>query len=71
MALCCILDEADCDIHFYRASSAKNAYIPTPQGGTIELPWFGAKFYIPYQNRIAPAEPELIAAIGDIGENAS
>ncbi|CAE7235693.1 unnamed protein product [Symbiodinium sp. CCMP2592] len=42
MAVCRILDDADCDMHFYRSSSGKPAHIETPDGHNIVLPRFGS-----------------------------
>lgn len=66
MAFCRILDEADCDMHFYRSSSGKTACIQTPDGHTIDLPRFGARFYLPYQDRPPnmPA-PQFVAAMDE------
>ena len=59
IALCRILDEADCDLHFYRSSSGKSACIQTPDGNTIHLPRFGARFYLPYQDRLHQCPQEI------------
>ena len=69
MPFCRILDEADCDMHFYRSSSGKTACIHTPDGNVIGLPRFGARFYLPYEDRRDPTTQseisELIAAVED------
>ena len=71
MALCRILDEADCDLHFYRSSSGKSACIQTPDGNTIHLPRFGARFYLPYQDRPPPVSAgDFIAALDGDESNA-
>ena len=71
MALCRILDEADCDLHFYRSSSGKSACIQTPDGNTIHLPRFGARFYLPYQDRPPPVSAgDFVAALDGDESNA-
>ena len=72
MAFCRILDDADCDLHFYRTSSGKPAHIDTPDGHTIILPRFGARFYLPYENR-SPGNgtTEFVAAGNDGDESPS
>ena len=68
MAFCRILDEADCDMHFFRSSSNKTACIQTPEGHTINLPRFGARFYLPYQDRPANMKPtpkQFVAAMDE------
>ena len=63
MALCRILDDADCDLHFYRSSSGKPAHMDTPNGQTVILPRFGARFYMPYEDRHPHhATAEFVAA---------
>ena len=51
MAFCRILDDADCNMHFYRSSSGKPAHIQTPDDQTIVLPRFGSRFYMPFEDR--------------------
>ena len=51
MAFCRILDETDCDMHFYRSSPGKTSHIQTPEGHTVNIPRFGARIYLPYQDR--------------------
>ena len=63
MAFCRILDDADCDLHFYRSSSGKPAHMDTPNGQTVILPRFGARFYMPYEDRHPHhATAEFVAA---------
>ena len=64
MAFCRILDETDCDMHFYRTSSGKTSHIQTPESHTINMPRFGARFYLPYQDRLSDMSPaQFVAAI--------
>ena len=63
MAFCRILDDADCDMHFYRSSSGKPAHIQTPDNHTIVLPRFGSRFYMPFEDRTSSAaRPAFVAA---------
>ncbi|CAL1170450.1 unnamed protein product, partial [Cladocopium goreaui] len=69
MAFCRILDDADCDLHFFRCSSAKVSCLVTPDGNTVELPRFGSRFYLPYEDRpsaAAASAAQLVAAVGDM-----
>ena len=63
VAFCRILDDADCDMHFYRSSSGKPAQIQTPDNHTIVLPRFGSRFYMPFEDRTSSAaRPAFVAA---------
>ncbi|CAE7211821.1 unnamed protein product, partial [Symbiodinium sp. CCMP2456] len=62
MAFCRILDDADCDMHFYRSSSGKPAHIQTPDDHTIVLPRFGSLFYMPFEDRTSGAAPPAFVA---------
>ena len=62
MAFCRILDDADCDMHFYRSSSGKPAHIQTPDDQTIVLPRFGSRFYMPFEDRTNGAAPPAFVA---------
>ena len=62
MAFCRILDDADCDMHFYRSSSGKPAHIQTPDDQTIVLPRFGSRFYMPFEDRTNRHEDDVSAA---------
>ena len=69
MAFCRILDDADCDLHFFRSSSGKVSCLVTPDGNTVELPRFGSRFYLPYEDRpsaAAASAAQLVAAVGDM-----
>ena len=44
VAFCRILDDADCDLHFFRSSSGKVSCLVTLDGNTVELPRFGSQF---------------------------
>ena len=68
MAFCRILDDADCDLHFYRTSSGKPAHIDTPDGHTIILPRFGARFYMPYEDRSPGSGTTEFVAAGNDGD---
>eukprot|EP00435_Cladocopium_sp_Y103_P043816 s1981_g12.t1 len=53
-------------MHFYRSSSGKTACIQTPDGHTIDLPRFGARFYLPYHDRPSHMPPaQFIAAMDE------
>ena len=59
MTFCRILDDADCDMHFYRSS----AHIETPDGHNIVMPRFGSRFYMPFGDRTSMAShPAFVAA---------
>ena len=62
MAFCRILDDADCDMHFYRSSSGKPAHIQTPDDQTIVLPRFESRFYMPFEDRTNGAAPPAFVA---------
>ncbi|CAE7253863.1 unnamed protein product, partial [Symbiodinium sp. CCMP2456] len=62
MAFCRILDDADCDMHFYRSSSGRPAHIQTPDDHTIVPPRFGSRFYMPFEDRTSGAAPPAFVA---------
>ena len=64
MALCNILDNADCDVHFHRARTGKPSFLEKDSGERILLKRLGKRFYLPFEERDSPESGMIAGARG-------
>ena len=73
MALCNVLDNADYDVHFLRNKTGKTSYCENDAGERIELPRFGKRFYLPYEECDSKdwEQPVIVAGVDDYKDDDS